>query len=108
QMKMFLTRIGPSAKAIITGDMTQVDLPKNQQSGLTKASRILRNVDGIGYLELDEEDVVRHRLVKAIIRAYDAAKEKEEQYQQQNQNHRNRERDRDRDRDKEKEERRDN
>src|SRR5690606_39044186 len=67
QMKMFLTRIGSSAKAIITGDLTQVDLPKNQKSGLGKAARILRNIDGIGYLELDEEDVVRHRLVKAII-----------------------------------------
>lgn len=82
QMKMFLTRIGSSAKAIITGDLTQIDLPKNMKSGLVKATRILRNVDGIGYLELDEEDVVRHRLVKAIIKAYDAAdaaqKEKEE------------------------------
>lgn len=75
QMKMFLTRIGSSAKAIITGDKTQIDLPKNQKSGLDKATRILRNIDGIGYLELDEEDVVRHRLVKAIIRAYEAAKE---------------------------------
>ncbi|WP_343308095.1 PhoH family protein [Chitinophaga niabensis] len=75
QMKMFLTRIGASAKAIITGDKTQIDLPKNQKSGLDKATRILRNIDGIGYLELDEEDVVRHRLVKAIIKAYDAAKE---------------------------------
>jgi phosphate starvation-inducible PhoH-like protein len=82
QMKMFLTRIGPSAKAIITGDLTQVDLPRNIKSGLVKATRILKNVNGIGYLELDEEDVVRHRLVKAIIKAYDAAaeaaKEKEE------------------------------
>ena len=82
QMKMFLTRIGSSAKAIITGDLTQIDLPKNMKSGLVKATRILRNVDGIGYLELDEEDVVRHRLVKAIIQAYDAGdaaqKEKEE------------------------------
>lgn len=75
QMKMFLTRIGSSAKAIITGDLTQIDLPKNQKSGLGKATRILRNIDGIGYLELDEEDVVRHRLVKAIIKAYDANKE---------------------------------
>ena len=75
QMKMFLTRIGASAKAIITGDLTQIDLPKNQKSGLGKAARILRNIDGIGYLELDEEDVVRHRLVKAIIKAYDAASE---------------------------------
>jgi phosphate starvation-inducible PhoH-like protein len=81
QMKMFLTRIGPSAKAIITGDLTQVDLPRNIKSGLVKATRILKNVHGIGYLELDEEDVVRHRLVKAIIKAYDAAdvaREKEE------------------------------
>jgi phosphate starvation-inducible protein PhoH and related proteins len=71
QLKMFLTRIGANAKAIITGDPTQVDLPKNQRSGLEKASRILQNIDGIGYIQLDEEDVVRHRLVKAIIRAYD-------------------------------------
>ncbi len=71
QLKMFLTRIGANAKAIITGDITQVDLPRNQRSGLEKAGRILRNVDGIGYIELDEEDVVRHKLVKAILRAYD-------------------------------------
>ncbi len=71
QLKMFLTRIGSSAKAIITGDLTQIDLPKNQRSGLEKASRILKNIDGIGHIELDEEDVVRHRLVKAILRAYD-------------------------------------
>lgn len=78
QLKMFLTRIGASAKSIITGDITQVDLPKNQKSGLEKAIRILRHVDGIGHLELDEEDVVRHRLVKAIIRAYEKEKEREE------------------------------
>lgn len=71
QLKMFLTRIGANAKAIITGDMTQVDLPKNQRSGLEKGIRILQNIDGISHIELDEEDVVRHRLVKAIIRAYD-------------------------------------
>jgi phosphate starvation-inducible PhoH-like protein len=71
QIKMFLTRIGANAKAIITGDLSQVDLPKNQRSGLDKAIRILRNIDGIAHIELDEEDVVRHRLVKAIIRAYD-------------------------------------
>lgn len=75
QLKMFLTRIGASAKAIITGDLTQIDLPKNQKSGLEKATRILRHIDGIGYLQLDEEDVVRHRLVKAIIRAYEKDKE---------------------------------
>ncbi len=71
QIKMFLTRIGANAKAIITGDLTQVDLPKNQRSGLDKAVRILQNIDGIAHVVLDEEDVVRHRLVKAIIRAYD-------------------------------------
>lgn len=71
QLKMFLTRIGANAKAIITGDPTQVDLPRNQQSGLQKATRILKNIEGIAHIELDEEDVVRHRLVKAIIRAYE-------------------------------------
>ena len=78
QIKMFLTRIGPNAKAIITGDPTQIDLPKNQQSGLFKATRVLRNIPGISYIELDEEDVVRHRLVKAIIRAYQHDDEKKE------------------------------
>ncbi len=75
QIKMFLTRIGANAKAIITGDLTQVDLPKNQKSGLEKATRILKNIDGIAHIELDEEDVVRHRLVKAIIKAYDKDKD---------------------------------
>ncbi len=81
QIKMFLTRIGPNAKAIITGDMTQVDLPKNQRSGLEKAVRILQGVDGIAHIELDEEDVVRHRLVKAIIRAYEKEKLKEQPHE---------------------------
>jgi phosphate starvation-inducible protein PhoH and related proteins len=70
QIKMFLTRIGANAKAIITGDLTQVDLPRNQKSGLQTAVRILQNIDGIAHIELDEDDVVRHRLVKAILRAY--------------------------------------
>ena len=78
QLKMFLTRIGANAKAIITGDMTQVDLPRNQRSGLEKAVRILQNVDGIAHIKLDEEDVVRHRLVKAIIRAYEKEKVRED------------------------------
>jgi len=77
QLKMFLTRIGANAKAIITGDPTQIDLPKNQRSGLEKASRILQNIDGIAHIELDEEDVVRHKLVKAIIKAYEKEREKE-------------------------------
>jgi phosphate starvation-inducible PhoH-like protein len=78
QLKMFLTRIGANAKAIITGDLTQVDLPRNQRSGLEKAVRILQNVDGIAHIKLDEEDVVRHRLVKAIIRAYEKEKTRED------------------------------
>ena len=77
QIKMFLTRIGANAKAIITGDVTQIDLPKHQRSGLEKAVRILRNIDGITHIELDEDDVVRHRLVKAIIRAYEKDKDVE-------------------------------
>ncbi len=79
QLKMFLTRIGANAKAIITGDPTQIDLPKNQRSGLDKAMRILKNIDGIAHIELDEEDVVRHKLVKAIIKAYEKEREKEGQ-----------------------------
>ena len=71
QLKMFLTRMGPSAKLIITGDLTQIDLPRKQQSGLHKATRILSNINGIAIIHLDTEDVVRHRLVKEIIKAYD-------------------------------------
>ncbi len=77
QIKMFLTRIGSNAKAIITGDPTQVDLPRNQKSGLDKAVRILQNIEGIAHIQLDEEDVVRHKLVKAIIKAYDKERENE-------------------------------
>lgn len=71
QLKMFLTRMGPNAKMIITGDLTQIDLPKKQQSGLARAMRILKGIDGISFIELNSEDVVRHRLVKEIIGAYD-------------------------------------
>jgi phosphate starvation-inducible protein PhoH and related proteins len=70
QMKMFLTRMGPESKMIITGDATQIDLPTRQQSGLKDAARILSNVKGIGFIELSEKDVVRHRLVRDIIEAY--------------------------------------
>ncbi len=75
QLKMFLTRIGPNSKTIITGDPTQIDLPKSQQSGLDTALRILANVEGINTIRLQESDVVRHRLVKEIIRAYDKLNE---------------------------------
>lgn len=91
QLKMFLTRIGPSAKAIITGDISQVDLPKNQRSGLITASRILKNIEGIAHIQLDESDVVRHRLVKHIIRAYDKEQAREEQYQEEKKQQRQKE-----------------
>ncbi len=71
QMKMFLTRMGPESKMIVTGDVSQIDLPRNQQSGLKEAARILNNVPGIGFIELTEKDVVRHRLVRDIIQAYE-------------------------------------
>ena len=71
QIKMFLTRLGPSAKCIITGDMTQIDLPHHQKSGLRQAIEILSGVDGIATMHLTAEDVVRHRLVKEIIKAYE-------------------------------------
>lgn len=77
QLKMFLTRIGPSAKCIITGDLSQIDLPKNQQSGLEKTASMLKHIKGIGVVELDKEDVVRHRLVKDIIEAFDKEAERE-------------------------------
>jgi len=73
QLKMFLTRLGPSAKCIITGDLSQIDLPTRQRSGLHFALDILQELDGIGTVFLDADDVVRHRLVKEIIRAYDKA-----------------------------------
>lgn len=75
QLKMFLTRIGPSAKTIINGDLSQVDLPRNQVSGLYQALDILTDIDGIGLVRLDAEDVVRHRLVKSIIKAYNKSNE---------------------------------
>ena len=78
QLKMFLTRLGPSAKAIITGDLSQVDLPRNQQSGLRRAVDLLSPIKGIGIVRLTAEDVVRHRLVKSIIIAYEAADKEEE------------------------------
>jgi phosphate starvation-inducible PhoH-like protein len=70
QMKMFLTRMGPESKMIVTGDISQIDLPVRQSSGLKEAVRILRDVKGIGFVELNEKDVVRHRLVRDIVDAY--------------------------------------
>jgi phosphate starvation-inducible PhoH-like protein len=70
QMKMFLTRLGVNSKAIVTGDITQIDLPPSEESGCIQAMHILQGIDGIAFCQLDEHDVVRHRLVREILRAY--------------------------------------
>jgi len=72
QMKMFLTRLGNGSRAIVTGDMTQIDLQRQTDSGLVQVVKILQNVDGIGFVTLDDTDVVRHPLVRKIILAYDS------------------------------------
>ena len=77
QMKMFLTRLGFGSKAVVTGDVTQVDLPQGKQSGLMHSLKILENVKGIGMNFLDEKDVVRHELVQRIIKAYEKHEKKE-------------------------------
>jgi phosphate starvation-inducible PhoH-like protein len=76
QIKMFLTRLGPSAKCVITGDLSQIDLPRSQRSGLVKALNLLTGLEGIASVRLTAEDVVRHRLVKEIIKAYELESEK--------------------------------
>ena len=73
QMKMFLTRMGVGSKVVVTGDVTQIDLPDRTRSGLVDALHILKNVDGIAQCYFTEKDVVRHRLVQEIIKAYEAA-----------------------------------
>lgn len=77
QIKMFLTRLGPSAKCIITGDLSQIDLPYHQKSGLQRAINLLKRLEGISTVYLTAEDVVRHRLVKEIIKAYDIVETEE-------------------------------
>jgi phosphate starvation-inducible PhoH-like protein len=72
QMKMFLTRLGFGSKAVVTGDITQIDLPTGKASGLVEAMKIVRNIDGIAFIHFDEKDVVRHKLVQMIVKAYDA------------------------------------
>ena len=79
QLKMFLTRLGPTAKCVITGDLSQVDLPFSQKSGLRRAIQILKNLKGITQVTLSTEDVVRHRLVKDIIEAYEKSDAKRRQ-----------------------------
>lgn len=77
QMKMFLTRLGENSKAVITGDITQVDLPAGTESGLVEARRVLQGVSGIGFMTFVPADVVRHPLVQSIIQAYDRAKQRD-------------------------------
>ena len=78
QMKMFLTRIGFGSKAVITGDVTQIDLPKKKDSGLLEAMRVLKGIEGIGFVEFRKEDVVRHPIVQKIIQAYERFEGKKE------------------------------
>ena len=78
QLKMFLTRMGRNAKFVITGDITQIDLPRHQQSGLVQATRILDGINGISIIQLDNTDVIRHKLVTKIIRAYNHLSEETE------------------------------
>ena len=78
QMKMFLTRIGFGSKAVITGDVTQIDLPTGKRSGLVEAERVLANIEGIDFIYFSEKDVVRHKLVQMIIKAYESHTKKSE------------------------------
>ncbi|OYD14291.1 hypothetical protein CH333_08415 [candidate division WOR-3 bacterium JGI_Cruoil_03_44_89] len=71
QMKMLLTRLAPDSRAVITGDVTQIDLPESEQSGLVHITRILNGVEGVGFCWMTENDIVRHKLVKEIVRAYE-------------------------------------
>jgi phosphate starvation-inducible PhoH-like protein len=72
QMKMFLTRLGFGAKAVITGDITQIDLPTGKMSGLIEAMKVCGSIDGIEFVQFDDRDVVRHKLVQQIVKAYEA------------------------------------
>jgi phosphate starvation-inducible PhoH-like protein len=78
QMKMFLTRLGVNSRVVITGDKTQIDLPRDEHSGLLEVERILKGIDGISFVYLDAMDVIRHRLVKDIIKAYARARTDED------------------------------
>jgi phosphate starvation-inducible PhoH-like protein len=78
QMKMFLTRIGFGSKAVITGDVTQIDLPTGKRSGLVEAERVLAGIDGIDFVYFSDKDVVRHKLVQMIIKAYESHTKKSE------------------------------
>ena len=77
QMKMFLTRLGMNSRMVVTGDVTQIDLPRSTRSGLLSALRILRGVKGIGIIEYEKKDIVRHPLVQRIVDAYESVKDTE-------------------------------
>ena len=79
QIKMFLTRMGMNTKMIVTGDMTQIDLPASQTSGLVQAIKILKGVKGISFIELNKKDIVRHKLVTRIVEAYEKSRKKRKQ-----------------------------
>ena len=82
QIKMFLTRMGMNTKMIVTGDMTQIDLPSSQKSGLVQAMHILKGVKGISFIELNKKDIVRHKLVTRIVEAYEKFEEKQKEERQ--------------------------
>jgi phosphate starvation-inducible PhoH-like protein len=84
QIRMFLTRMGWNTKMIITGDLTQIDLPRGNQSGLREAFRLLRGIEGIGFIEMDESDIVRHKLVTRIVKAYERDDREKEQKRNEN------------------------
>lgn len=92
QMKMFLTRMGPDSKMIVTGDISQTDLPRAHRSGLVQAMHTLKHVKDISIIRLDEQDVIRHRLVRSIIQAYNTLEEKQEEERQQKAEERRKER----------------
>jgi phosphate starvation-inducible PhoH-like protein len=80
---MFLTRMGVNSKFILTGDTTQIDLPKRSESGLLRAMHLLEGIEGISIIRFDERDIVRHRLVKHIVRAYDSEEKNRKEESQQ-------------------------
>jgi len=83
QLKMFLTRMGVNSKFILTGDTTQIDLPKRSESGLLRAMHLLEGIEGISIIRFDERDIVRHRLVRHIVRAYDSEEKNRKEESQQ-------------------------
>jgi len=88
QMKMFLTRMGMGSKVVVTGDITQIDLPREKKSGLKDAMQVLKNIDDIAIVRLTEKDVVRHKLVQDIVKAYEKAANERPHFEKPNFNDR--------------------